>query len=220
MRVALIHSSSNNRRKEARMIDRSRQLIAMTTLASVAGLAALALTHTAAAQAPRPQLNATAQPMPNEPQFRDPKTGQIWTPANVGEGGARGGEPVSPSDRAFNPRQQTTTAQGVIDQDVGMQQVGTLPITAGPTVPLVEIDNITLSIAPSRRWRTVLYLNNNSASTFSPIVGCVFNNGGRPVERTRGLLPPVTGGERVGLAIYGPPAETFVDSVQCHVDSP
>lgn len=214
-----MRGTSNNRRKEAHMIDRARQLIAVTTLASAAGLAAFALTHAASAQAPRPQINATAQPMPNEPQFRDPKTGQIWTPSNVGEG-AGGGKPTSPSDRAFNPRQQTTTAQGVIDQDVGMQQVGTVPITAGPTVPLVNIDNVSLSVAPSRRWRTVLYLNNNSASTFAPIVGCVFNNGGRTVERTRGLLPPIAGGERVGLAIYGPPAETFVDSVQCHVDSP
>ena len=40
------------------------------------------------------------------------------------------------------------------------------------------------------------------------------------VERTRGLLPPTAVVERVGFVIWAPPAQTFVDSVHCHVDSP
>jgi hypothetical protein len=108
----------------------------------------------------------------------------------------------------------------VVDQTVPTHHVGAVPITAGPTVPLVQIDNMTLHVTPGRRWRAILYLDNNSASTFSPVVACEFNNGGRAVERTRGLLPPTAGGERVGFAILGPRSQTFVDSVHCHVDSP
>jgi hypothetical protein len=197
------------------MLDRPRPLIA----ASVVGLAALAAPGTgevAFAQAPRAQNNATPQPMPDTPAFRDPRTGQVWTPANVGEDG----KPIGPNDAAFDPRSQQTVARGVVDQTVPTHHVGAVPITAGPTVPLVQIDNMTLHVTPGRRWRAILYLDNNSASTFSPVVACEFNNGGRAVERTRGLLPPTAGGERVGFAILGPRSQTFVDSVHCHVDSP
>ncbi|MBS0219951.1 MAG: hypothetical protein JSR91_04335 [Proteobacteria bacterium] len=198
------------------MIDHSRRLIVSATFASVAGLLAFGTNHGAYAQAPRPQINAVPQPMPNEPAFRDPKTGQVWTPANVGEDG----KPLGPNERAFDPSKQVATARGSVDQTVPTRHVGTVPITAGPTVPLVEIDHISLNVVPGRRWRAVLYLNNNSASTFSPIIACQFDNGGHPVERTRGLLPPTAGGERVGMVIYGPRSQTFVDSVQCRVDSP
>jgi hypothetical protein len=195
----------------------SRHLIATTALAGLAAIATLGTSPVALAQAPRPQLDATqSMPMPNEPAFRDPKTGQVWTPANVGEDG----KPLGPNSAAFDPRTQTASAQGVVDQTVPTRHVGTVPITAGPTVPLVEIDNLTLRETPGGRWRATLYLNNNSNSTFSPIIACQFNNGGRAVERTRGLLPPTAGGERVGFVIWGPRSQDFVDSVHCRVDSP
>lgn len=199
------------------MSDTFRQLISTAALASLAATATFALHPTARAQAPRPQIDATApQPMPAEPAFRDPRTGQVWTPSNVGEDA----KPAGPEDRAFDPHTQAAVARGVVQQTVPTHRVGTVPITAGPTVPLVEVDNLTLRVTPGRRWRAILYLNNNSASTFSPIIGCDFNNGGRPVEHTRGLLPPIAGGERVGFAIQGPRSETFVDSVHCRVESP
>ena len=150
------------------------------------------------------------------PAFRDPKTGQVWTPANVGQDG----KPLGPNSAAFDPGKQVVSAQGTIDQSVPTQHVGTGPMDAGPTVPLVAIDNLSLRETPGSYWRATLYLNNNSKSTFAPIIGCQFNNGGRVVERTRGLLPPTAGGERVGFVIWGPPAQTFVDSVHCRVDSP
>ena len=150
------------------------------------------------------------------PAFRDPKTGQVWTPANVGQDG----KPLGPNSAAFDPGKQVVSAQGTIDQSVPTQHVGTGPMDAGPTVPLVAIDNLSLRETPGSYWRATLYLDNNSRSTFAPIIGCEFNNGRRVVERTRGLLPPTAGGERVGFVIWGPPAQTFVDSVHCRVDSP
>ncbi len=198
------------------MIDQSRRLIAVATFAGVAGLAVFVASNAAQAQAPRPQIDAAAQPMANEPAFRDPKTGQVWTPSNVGEDG----KPVAPDDRAFDPHKQAAASHGVIDQTVPTHRVGSVAITAGPNVPLVDIDNISLHVTPGQRWRAVLYLNNNSASTVSPVVACQFENGGRAVERTRGLLSPTSGGERVGFAIYGPRSPTFVDSVHCHVEQP
>lgn len=195
----------------------SGQSIAVAALAGVGAFAIVGGSPAAFAQAPRPQLDAMkSMPMPNEPAFRDPKTGQVWTPSNVGEDG----KPVAPDDRAFDPRKQAAMAHGVIDQTVPTHRVGAVAITAGPKVPVVDIDNISLHVTPGRRWRAVLYLNNNSDSTVSPVVACQFENGGRAVERTRGLLPPTSGGERVGFAVYGPRSSTFIDSVHCHVEQP
>ncbi|WIM09362.1 hypothetical protein [Enhydrobacter sp.] len=195
----------------------SRHPVTSTALAGVTAFALFGAGQAALAQAPRPQLDAMkSMPMPNEPAFRDPKTGQVWTPANVGEDG----KPLGPNSAAFDPSKQVVSPQGTIDQSVPTRHVGTVPMNAGPTVPLVKIDNLSLRETPGSYWRATLYLDNNSKSTFSPIIGCEFNNGGRAVERTRGLLPPTAGGERVGFVIWGPPAQTFVDSVHCHVDSP
>jgi len=185
------------------------------TVAAAAALSMVAAHGIAVAQAPRPQVNAVPQQgSPDEPAFRDPKTGQVWTPDNVGEDG----KPVAPSDRAFDPRAQAARIEGVVEQRVRPKKVGSVPIAAGPTVPLVEIDNPVLREAPGGRWRVALYLANNSASTFAPVVGCKFDNGGRVVERTRALLPPTPGGERIGFTLYGPRSNIFVDSVHCHVE--
>jgi hypothetical protein len=216
-KIAIARRAANNEAMETKdMIDEPRRLIALVSLAALAALPMAGATGTAHAQAPRPQIDATAQPMPSEPAFRDPRTGQVWTPSNVGEDG----KPVAPDDRAFDPRNQAAAARGVIDQTVPTHRVGSVPIAAGPKVPLVDIDNLSLHVTPGRRWRAVLYLNNNSASTVSPVVACQFENGGRAVERTRGLLPPTSGGERVGFAVYGPRSTTFVDSVHCRVEQP
>jgi hypothetical protein len=101
-----------------------------------------------------------------QPQFRDPKTGQIWTPGNVG--GQSG--PNTPAERAFNPQTQTTVASGPLVQTPAVTLVGTVPITAGPTVPIAIIDDASLTAIPSQRWQVVLYLNNNSAATINPII--------------------------------------------------
>ena len=151
-----------------------------------------------------------------QPQFRDPKTGQIWTPDNVG--GSSG--PNTPADRAFDPRGQASTVQGTVAQAPSIKVLGTVPITAGPTVPIAVIDDASLSVIPAQRWQVTLYLNNNSAGTINPVIDCQFTNGGNPVQNTRASLPRVMGGQRVGLVIYGPPSNLFVDRAECRLASP
>jgi hypothetical protein len=159
---------------------------------------------------------AQAPSTSGQQQFRDPKTGQIWTPQNVG--GVSG--PNTPADRAFNPQGQTAAVPGVVVQTPTVAIMGTLPITAGPTVPIATLDDSSLSAVPGQRWQVVLYLNNNSAGTINPVVNCRFTNAGNLVEQTRANLPPVGGGQRVGLIINGPPTTLFVDRADCALASP
>jgi hypothetical protein len=151
-----------------------------------------------------------------QPQFRDPRTGQIWTPENVGDQSG----PNTPADRAFNPQTQTTVANGPVVQTPAVTIVGTVPITAGPTVPIAIIDDASLTAIPSQRWQVVLYLNNNSAATINPIIECRFTNSGNSVQDVRANLPPVGAGQRVGLVVYGPPTNLFVDRAECRLVSP
>ena len=148
-------------------------------------------------------------------EFRDPKTGQIWTPENVG--GKSG--PNTPQDRAFDPQGQVVTPGNVV-QTPAVTALGTVPITAGPTVPIAILDNATLSAIPGQRWQVVLYLNNNSGATINPVIECRFTNSGNVVLTATANLPPVTGGQRVGLTIYGPPVTLFVDRADCRLLSP
>ena len=67
-------------------------------------------------------------------QFRDPVTGQIWTPENVGRGPSHLSRP---ENRAFNPQAQTTVVQGTSVQTPNVTPIGTVPITAGPTAALL-----------------------------------------------------------------------------------
>ena len=162
-------------------------------------------------------MTAAPQPAaPGVPSFRDPKTGQVWTPDNVGGGGP----PTTAADRAFNPNAQSVSIGQVFQQNAQVRVVGQVPITAGPTVPLVEIDNPTLSVQPGARWRVVMYLQNNSASTFAPSLDCRFTNAGNTVMASYVLIAPVAGGNRVGLVFSGPPSDIFVDNVSCSVLSP
>ena len=159
---------------------------------------------------------AQAPANPDQPQFRDPKTGQIWTPQNVG--GKSG--PNTPEDRAFNPQGQAVTVQGVVVQTPAVTLLGSVPITAGPSVPIANLDNASLSVIPGQRWQIVLYLNNNSGGTISPAIECQFNNSGNLVETTRAELPPIGPGQRVGVTIAGPPSNLFVDGSACRLISP
>src|SRR6266851_472085 len=149
---------------------------------------------------------AQAPATPGQTQFRDPKTGQIWTPETV----SQDGKPINPEDRAFDPQSQSVV-RGTSVQTPAVSVMGSVPITAGPTMPIATIDDASLSVIPGQRWRVVLYLNNNSAGTINPAIDCRFTNAGRPVEEVRANLPPVTAGQRVGTTIYGPQANLFVD---------
>jgi hypothetical protein len=168
------------------------------------------------AQQARPPVSAAADPANNEPSFRDPKTGQVWTPEDVGEDG----KPVAPQDRAFDPSGQAVENQQVYQQQARVRPVGTVPINASPTVAVVEIDNPSLRVQAGARWRVVLYLQNNTASPLSPSLLCRFTNGGKLVLASYITVPPVFGGQRVGLSFAGPPSSFYVDSVSCSVASP
>ena len=150
------------------------------------------------------------------PEFRDPKTGQIWTPDNVGLVSG----PNTPADRAFDPLAQSVRVEGTVVQRPKIIPLGAVPITAGPTMPIVNIDSATLQAVPGKRWRVVLYLDNNSARTVVPLLRCSFTNAGKPVEETRALVPAVGGGVRVGLTVDGPQTSLFVDRATCKVESP
>ena len=165
----------------------------------LACLAGMTLASAAFAQAPRSSLDVAASTGAFE--FKDPKTGQVWTPETVGQDG----RPLTgPDDKAFNPQAQNVPLQ-VVEQRVRGRPVGTVPITAGPTVPIVVMDNATLRAVPGQRWQVVLYLDNNS---------------GKPVMDTRAMVDPIGPGVRQGLLVYGPKVEIFVNRATCRVASP
>jgi len=171
----------------------------------------------AQAQQDRPfMLGGQQAPMPSGPAFRDPKTGQVWTPDNV----SQDGKPVAPEDRAFDPSGQVVHAGPVSEQHAEIERLGTVPITAGAAVPLVEIDSPRLRVMDAKRWRVAMFLQNNSANVYSPVLACRFFNGEKTVMDTRVLVPSTQGGERLGLSFHGPAADIYVDRVSCRIITP
>ena len=190
------------------------RLARVGTVAVMTCMAAFTLASTVAARAPRSTIEASATS--GVPEFRDPKTGQIWTPLNVGQKSG----PPTPQDLAFDPRGQAVYVKGVVTQRIRVVPLSTVPITAGPTVPIVNLGDASLRAVPGKRWQVVLYLDNNSASTVLPLIDCRFTNGGSLVEDTHVLLPPVGAGLRVGMVVQGPKTDLFVDHASCSVKSP
>jgi hypothetical protein len=184
---------------------------ALGILACLVGLTMAAAAH---AQAPRSKVEMPATP--GVPEFRDPKTGQIWTPLNVGQQSG----PPTPADLSFDPRGQAVSVRGVVVQRPSVVPLDAVPITAGPTVPIVNIGDATLRAVPGKRWQVVLYLDNNSAGVVVPVINCRFTNAGNLVEQTHALVPAVGPGIRVGMTIYGPKTDLFVDRAACAVTSP
>jgi hypothetical protein len=155
-------------------------------------------------------------------QFRDARTGMVWTPENVSKDAQirPSNEPITAADKAFDPKAQIATATGVIVQRPTATVMGTVPITAGPNVPIVVIDSPTLQAIPGDRWVAPLYVTNNSAGIVDAQVGCTFTNGGNSVQETRIIVPAAAGGQRLGVAAYGPRTDVFVDRVLCRVLTP
>jgi hypothetical protein len=176
-------------------------------------LIGMTLTSAAVAQAPRSSLDIIVSG--GEQEFKDPKTGQVWTPETVGQDG----KPLKPDDKAFDPQAQNVPLQ-IAEQHVRGRPVGTVPITAGPTVPIIVMDNASLRAVPGQRWQVVLYLDNNSGNSVAPVVECVFTNAGKPVMDTRAIADSIGPGVRQGLLIYGPRVDVFVDRSSCRVVSP
>ena len=98
--------------------------------------------------------------------------------------------------------------------------LSSVPITAGRTVPIVNLGDARLTAVPGQRWLVALYLHNNSADEVVPVINCHFTNDGKPVEKTNALLPPIGPGVRVGMTIIGPTTDLFVDLANCRVTLP
>lgn len=180
----------------------------------LAGLVVLTMASAALAQTQRSSVDAAASS--GVPEFRDPKTGQVWTPETV----SQDGRPLTgPDDKAFDPSAQNVPTM-TAEQRVRGRPVGSVPITAGPTVPIVAMDNASLRVVPGQRWQAVLYLDNNSGTPVTPVIDCRFTNGSNVVMNTRALVQQTGPGVRQGLVIYGPRPNVFVDRVSCSVASP
>ncbi len=149
------------------------------------------------------------------PQIRDSRTGKVWTPELVETN--PDGTTRSWSDKAFDPSRQTAVVTGETVQRPRADLMGTVPITAGPTVPIVVIDTPSLQAVPGSHWLAVLYVTNNSGNTVNAVVGCQFTNQGRKVEDVRVIVPPAGPGERLGMPVRGPRTDLFVDRVACQV---
>ena len=177
------------------------------------GVAGLAVAGSALAQGGRAvDVPASA----GVPEFRDAKTGQVWTPETVGQDG----RPLAgPDDKAFNPGAQAA-ATAVVEQQVRGRPVGTVPVTAGPTTPVMAMDGATLRAIPGQRWQVVLYLDNNSGQAVEPVLECRFTNAGNPAMVTRARVASTGPGVRQGLVVYGPRTEVFVDRAQCNIVAP
>ncbi len=187
---------------------------ATTTVAMLAGvLAMLAFAQTSAFA----QTATAGTPI----EFRDPKTGKVWTPYNVSQDDKLvPRSATSVQDKAFDPQSQRAIVEGVTVQRPRVQLMGVLPVTAGPGVPLVTLDGASLQAIPGERWLTALYVTNNSAAMVDIIVGCLFTNADRKVEDTRVIVPPAGPGERLALLVYGPRVDIFVDRATCQIISP
>jgi hypothetical protein len=172
------------------------------------------------------QTSVTVGVTQNPPaQYRDDRTGTVWVPGMDNRLSRDNrleatNQPSTPADRAFDPNAQVAVAEPLVVQRPQATLMGTVPITAGPTVPIVTLDGPTLKAMPGDRWLTVLYVTNNSGAAIDSQVGCTFTNGGRAVQEARVVVPTAGPGQRLGVPVYGPRTDVFVDRVLCRVLTP
>lgn len=178
------------------------------------------------AEAALAQTSVTVGVTENAPvQYRDDRTGTVWAPG-VDNRLSRdnrlepSNQPSMPADRAFDPQSQVAVAAPLVVQRPQATLMGTMPITAGPTVPVVTLDGPTLKAIPGDRWLSVLYITNNGAAAVDSQVGCTFTNGSRAVQEARVVVPTAGPGQRLGVPVYGPRTDVFVDRVLCRVLTP
>ncbi len=163
---------------------------------------------------------ATSAVAENGPPIVDSRTGKTWTPDIIPLNDPRSG-PMDPAvDRAFDPHSQIAMVPGTVIQRPHANLMGVVPITAGPTVPLITLDAPSLQAIPGQHWLAILYVTNNSANTVDAVVDCHFTNHGAKVETVRLLVPPAGPGERLGVPVRGPQTDLFVDQALCQLKSP
>ena len=106
---------------------------------------------------------------------------------------SRGEAPArDPADLAFDPQHQTAYVEGVVVQRPAVVVLDTVPITAGPTVPIIKIDDAQLRAVPSKRWEVVdrSCAPANAACTSSrpapwPVMCCKVSKAARPSPFSR-----------------------------------
>jgi hypothetical protein len=148
-------------------------------------------------------------------RITDTRTGKVWTPSWESLDAYQPTDPNHPVNREFDPRAQRESVPGMIAQRPRAELMGTVPITAGPGMPVMTIDAPSLQAVPGQRWISVLYVTNNSPVSIDPIVDCHFTNHGQKVESIRLYVPTAGPGERLGVAVRGPRVDLFVDKVVC-----
>lgn len=148
-------------------------------------------------------------------QLTDTRTGKVWTPVWTSEDARQPTDPSHPVNREFNPRGQAASIPGMVEQHPQANLMGTVPITAGPSVPIMALDAPSLQAVPAESWIAILYVTNNSAGSINPIIDCHFTNSGQKVESVRVVVPTAGPGERLGFAVRGPRVDLFVDKVTC-----
>ena len=127
---------------------------------------------------------------------------------------------AGPDDKAFDPKAQDVCDQVLPCSVRGHGPIGTVPVTAGPTTPIVAMDGATLRAVLGKRWQVVMYLDNNSANPVNPVIECAFKNAGNMVMNTHATVAQTAPSVRQGLVIYGPRVGVFVDQASCRVISP
>lgn len=145
----------------------------------------------------------------------DTRTGRVWTPNWESLDAYQPTDPNHPVNREFDPRAQTESIPGMVTQRPRAELLGTVPITAGPNMPIMTLDAPSLQAVPGHRWVSILYVTNNSAGSIDPVVDCHFTNHAQKVESVRLYVPTAGQGERLGFAVRGPKVELFVDKVVC-----
>jgi len=106
----------------------------------------------------------------NGPPVTDTRTGKVWSPEIIPLSDPRSG-PMDPAvDKAFDPHRQIAMVPGTVIQRPHANLMGVVPITAGPTVPLISLDAPSLQAIPGQHWLAILYLTNNSANTVDAVV--------------------------------------------------
>ena len=153
-------------------------------------------------------------------RITDTRTGKVWTPSLDSLDAYQPTDPNHPVNREFNARDQKASVPGMLAQRPRAELMGTVPMTAGPGVPVMTIDAPSLQAVPGQRWISILYVTNNSAMSIDPIVDCHFTNHGQKVESIRLYVPTAGPGERLGMAVRGPRVDMFVDKVVCVPMSP
>ena len=93
--------------------------------------------------------------------------------------------------------------------------MGTVPITAGPSVPIMTLDTPSLQAVPGKRWIAILYVTNNSGADDQSDRRLPFHQPRPEGRMIRLIVPPAGPGERLGIAVRGPRVDMFVDSAVC-----